>query len=246
MWSFLNLGWKVNWHLWIVLLFLSLRNIAIFMAIGCILILISIVVKTFFLSPIIGILLLFIILIVLYVYYYLFASKLHLYELPLVVETDISARRSIDFSEQLVENENYSFLILVIISVFTVVFAIFMFCVGIVVNPLAEKIYDLIANSIFFITNLPVGAIFLLCLWFINSIYLYSTWLALVFVPFPTSIFFLSQPMISSGDKSYIFFILYPFISALFIPLWQSIKAVIYYRLKLRNYYRDLISDISS
>ncbi|MEM8673934.1 MAG: hypothetical protein AAGF83_08705 [Cyanobacteria bacterium P01_G01_bin.67] len=241
MWSFLNLGWKVNWHLWIKLLFLSLKIIAIFIAILCIISLISVVFSTFSLHFIHIQLLSFIASTVLCVYYYLFASRLHLYELPLVVETNINIRKSIDFSEQLVEKYSFSTLVVIFVFtvVFTVVFAIFMFCAGVVINPLSEKIYDLIAN-------IPVIAIFLLCLWLIHVICLFSIWLALVVVPFPTSIFLLFQAIMSSGDKIYIFSMLYLSIVTLFIPLWQSIKAIIYYHLKLRNEYRSLLPERST
>ena len=251
MWSFLNLGWRTILrfllYLWIKSLTHFVKFGGIFLVAFCISGLISVVFTISWLQSL-SMLLAFAFLIVFLCaelcYCYLFMSRLCLYELPLAVEVNINVGQSIDFAEQLVEN--YSFPIRVIIFIFTFVFAIFMLFVGVVINLQAEKIYDLIANSLFLIANLPVGAIFLLCLWFINLIYLYSIWLALVFVPPPTSMFLLFPLTSFSGDKIYIFSILYLSIAALFIPLWQSIKAVIYYRLKLRNEYRNLLPDRST
>ena len=245
MWSFLYLGFRANFVLFFDLftktLFLFLQLIAISIAgLGVVGSIAAIFRLPSTQTYSIAISLVFILIIAwcgaVYYYGYRVTSQLHLYELPFAVKTNIKIVRSISFAKQLAEE--YIFQIYIISSVFGIAFTIFIFYTGKAIFFLEEAInlpVEMLFNSIANFFVIYIYIIFASCWWFFSVVGIFSIWLGAIFVPFPSNMFILIPLCVFSENGINIFSMLYLAIAALFIPFWQSIKAVIYYRLTLRN-----------
>ncbi len=164
-------------------------------------------------------------------YYYWLLSHLFLYELPLAIEKNITVTKSRKIGWKLVKN--LIFKLPVIIFSFSCAFVLLSYAARTINSSIYSGLsLDSITNLLnFSYTNILF--FFLETLFFCGALFIpaLSSAIGILFKIFFSSLSLADPDLLSTLLQIVTLIILQVAIGALFIPLWQSLKAVTYYQL---------------